>query len=126
MTPMKSLGLKSVPRTENFKPCPAIQITESPGSNNTRTYTLYHHLPHLLEVDELGLVCVEVKAGAVVADGWWAVFELLRHIFDDPLAVHAQETPAHLQQLTFSTMSILPCMYTSLGSIRDYDPVGSG
>lgn len=45
---------------------------------------------------------VEVEAGAVVADGvsadgWWGVFELLRDIFDQCLAVHAQEGATHLQ-----------------------------
>lgn len=57
---------------------------------------------HLLEVDELGFVCVEVEAGAVVAggvsaDGWWGVFELLRDVFDHRLAVHALEGGTHLQ-----------------------------
>ena len=57
---------------------------------------------YLLEVNELGFVCVQVEAGAVVADrvptdGWWGVFELLRDIFDHSLAVHAQEGAAHLR-----------------------------
>lgn len=47
-------------------------------------------------------MCVEVEAGAVVADrvsadGWWGVFELLGDIFDHCLAVHAQERAAHLK-----------------------------
>lgn len=57
---------------------------------------------YLLKVDELGLVRVEVEAGAVVADwipadSWRGVFELLRDIFDHCLAVHAQEGTAHLK-----------------------------
>ena len=59
-------------------------------------------LRYLLEVDELGLVRVEVEARAVVADGVPAdggrrVFELLGDVFDQPLAVHAQEGSAHLR-----------------------------
>lgn len=64
---------------------------------------MLHILPrsYLLEVDELGFVCVEVEAGAVVADrvpadGWGRVFELLRDVFDHGLAVHAKEGAAHL------------------------------
>lgn len=62
---------------------------------------------YLLEVDELGFVCVQVEAGAVVADGIPAdgrrgVFELLRDVFDQRLAVHALEGPAHLQNTTMS------------------------
>lgn len=57
---------------------------------------------YLLEVDELGFVCVEVEAGAVVADGVpadgrWGVFELLGDVFDQCLAVHAQEGATHLE-----------------------------
>lgn len=45
---------------------------------------------------------VEVEARAVVAngvpaDGGRGVFELLRDVFDHPLAVHAQEGAAHLR-----------------------------
>lgn len=70
----------------------------------TALLTSQHQPPlsRLLEVDELGLVGVEVEAGAVVADGvpadgWWRVLELLRDVFDQRLAVHAQEGTAHLQ-----------------------------
>lgn len=58
---------------------------------------------YFLEVDELGFVRVEVEAAAVVAhrvstDGGRRVFELLGDIFDDRLAVHAQEGATHLQK----------------------------
>lgn len=54
----------------------------------------------LLEVDELGLVGVEQEAAAVVAhrvtaDARLRVFKLLLHIFDDALAVQAQEGSTH-------------------------------
>lgn len=60
---------------------------------------------YLLEIDELGFVCVQVETGAVVADGIpadgrWGVFELLRDVFDQRLAVHALEGPTHLQNTT--------------------------
>lgn len=47
-------------------------------------------------------MCVEVEAGAVVADGVsadgrWRVFKLLGDVFDHGLAVHAQEGAAHLE-----------------------------
>lgn len=91
---------------------------ESPGCAPERTrgqLSQDHHDHHytrsscldsyLLEVDELGLVCVEVEAGAVVADGvsadgWWGVFELLGDVFDHCLAVHAEESTAHLKTRT--------------------------
>lgn len=64
-------------------------------------YTCKSPQSYLLEVNKLGFVCVKVEARAVVAgrvpaDGWRGVFELLRDIFDDCLAVHAQEGAAHL------------------------------
>lgn len=48
-------------------------------------------------------MCVQVEAGAVVADripadGRWGVFELLRDVFDQRLAVHALEGPTHLKK----------------------------
>lgn len=64
------------------------------NTHSTHTY--------LLEVDELGFVCVEVEAGAVVADrvsadGWWGVFELLWDVFDQRLTVHTLEGGTDLQ-----------------------------
>lgn len=38
-----------------------------------------------------------VVADGVPADGGRGVFELLRDVFDHPLAVHAQEGAAHLR-----------------------------
>lgn len=83
------------------------RLTWSHSSWFTLSYTDTHtdtHT-HLLEVDELGLVCVEVEAGAVVAhrvpaDGGRRVLELLGDIFDQRLAVHALEGAAHLQSST--------------------------
>ena len=70
--------------------------------------------PHLLEVDELGLVSVEVETRAVVADGVpadgvWGVLELLGYVFDHPLAVHAHEAPAHLHRQQSVSVLALAC-----------------
>lgn len=59
-------------------------------------------LSYLLEVYELGFVCVQVEAGAVVADrvpadGRRGVLELLRDVFDQRLAVHTLKGPADLR-----------------------------
>lgn len=67
-----------------------------------QTHTRNLSRTYLLEVDELGFVCVQVEAGAVVADrvsadGWWGVLELLWDVFDQGLAVHAQEGAARLR-----------------------------
>lgn len=66
-------------------------------------HTHARELPsYLLEVDELGLVRVEVEARAVAAgwvsaDGGRRVLELLRDVFDHRLTVHAQEGAADLK-----------------------------
>lgn len=66
-------------------------------------FSSYLHTPsYLLEVNELGFVCVKMEAGAIVAhrvsaDGWWGVLKLLGDIFDHCLAVHAQEGAADLK-----------------------------
>lgn len=54
---------------------------------------------YFLEVNEAGLVGVQheppaVGAHGILADGRLRVFELLLHIFDDGLAVQAEESTA--------------------------------
>lgn len=93
------------PASLGFAPEPQIKRSQSlnlSGGADLTTRAPPHSTVYLLEVDELGLVRVQVEAGAVVADGVPAdgrrgVFELLRDVFDQRLAVHAQEGTAHLQ-----------------------------